>query len=168
MSTISSLKGSISSSATASAQTQWPSYADKREMADKDHFISRNGMEFAGTHLLVDFWGARHLSDLELMESKFRECVHACGATLLHIHLHHFTYNGGISGVAVLAESHISVHTWPERGYAAFDIFMCGEADPEKAIPVLREAFQPEQVTLGEQLRGLVRREVEETADGQG
>jgi S-adenosylmethionine decarboxylase proenzyme len=46
------------------------------------------------------------------------------GATLLHIHLHHFEPNGGVSGVAVLAESHISIHSWPKRGYAALDIFM--------------------------------------------
>ena len=54
-----------------------------------------------------------------------RECIRAAGATLLHIHLHHFTPNNGVSGVAVLAESHISVHTWPESGFAAFDVFMC-------------------------------------------
>ena len=95
------------------------------------------------------------VTDLDLMERKFRECVAKCGATLLHIHLHHFTPNGGISGVAVLAESHISVHTWPERGYAAFDIFMCGDAQPEKAIPILKGAFKPERIMVGEQLRGV-------------
>jgi S-adenosylmethionine decarboxylase len=51
--------------------------------------------------------------------------VDAAQATLLHIHVHHFQPNG-ISGVAVLAESHISIHTWPEVGYAAMDVFMCG------------------------------------------
>ena len=78
------------------------------------------------------------------------------GATLLHIHLHHFTLNGGISGVAVLAESHISVHTWPERGYAAFDVFMCGEARPERALDVFRKAFSPGRVIVREHRRGLV------------
>ena len=73
-----------------------------------------------------------------------------------------FDSNGGISGVAVLAESHISVHTWPERGYAAFDIFMCGDAQPEKAIPILKGAFHPTRVTVGEQLRGLTQPEAEE------
>jgi S-adenosylmethionine decarboxylase len=80
--------------------------------------------------------------------------VDAAGATLLHIHLHHFTPNGGVSGVAVLAESHISVHTWPERGYAAFDVFMCGAAEPERTIEVLREAFRPARLVIGEHLRG--------------
>ena len=77
-----------------------------------------------------------------------------CGATLLHIHLHHFTPNGGVSGVAVLAESHISIHTWPERGYAALDVFMCGAAEPQRSVDVLRAAFQPKRLVVGEHLRG--------------
>lgn len=121
-----------------------------------DQFIRRNGLEFAGTHLIVDFWGAGKLDDLELMQSTMRDAVRIAGASLLHIHLHHFTPNNGITGVAVLAESHISVHTWPERGFAAFDIFMCGGAEPEKTIPVLRNAFRPTSVNINEHLRGVV------------
>ncbi|MGH1540219.1 MAG: adenosylmethionine decarboxylase [Arenicella sp.] len=121
-----------------------------------DHFITRNGVQFAGTHLILDLWGASQLDDLDLMERAMRDSVAVAGATLLHIHLHHFTPNGGISGVAVLAESHISVHTWPERNFAAFDIFMCGDAEPEKAIPVLREAFAPESFNVSEHLRGTI------------
>lgn len=120
-----------------------------------DHFIRRNGIEFAGTHLILDLWGARELDNLGLMESAMREAVDTCGATLLHIHLHHFTPGDGISGVAVLAESHISVHTWPERDFAAFDIFMCGDAKPELAIPVLKRVFKPERINIAEQLRGI-------------
>ena len=136
----------------------WPTHDQTAISGDEtvDHFITRNGVTFAGTHLILDFWGATHLDDLELMEQAMREAVKVAGATLLHIHLHHFTPNGGISGVAVLAESHISVHTWPEKGFAAFDIFMCGDAQPEKAIPVLRQAFSPESVNVGEHLRGTI------------
>ena len=65
----------------------------------------------------------------------------AAKATLLHIHLHHFSEGGGISGVAVLAESHISVHTWPERAFAAFDIFMCGNTEPHRAMRVLEKNY---------------------------
>lgn len=156
MSKISSLKKeSLNHTDTSANESVWPTFSGEPETEAKDHFIRRNGLEFAGTHLLIDFWGAENLTDLELMEAKFRECVEQCGATLLHIHLHHFTPNGGISGVAVLAESHISVHTWPERGYAAFDIFMCGDARPEEAVPVLKSAFNPTRVTVSEQLRGL-------------
>jgi S-adenosylmethionine decarboxylase len=122
----------------------------------EDHFTTRNGIEFAGTHLILDFWGATGLHELDRMDQAMREAVAVAGATLLHIHLHHFTPSGGISGVAVLAESHISVHTWPERNYAAFDIFMCGDAKPEMAIPVLKLAFSPERMVFSEHLRGVV------------
>lgn len=121
-----------------------------------DHFVERDGVVFAGTHLIVDLWGAKRLDDLAWIEQALKDAVKAAKATLLHIHLHHFEPNGGVSGVAVLAESHISIHTWPERGYAALDIFMCGIAKPHKAIPVLRRAFTPDQVLLSEQKRGMV------------
>ncbi|WP_317930304.1 adenosylmethionine decarboxylase [Halioxenophilus sp. WMMB6] len=123
---------------------------------DKDHFITRDGVTFAGSHLIIDLWGAKYLDDMQRMENAMRRCVEVCGATLLHIHLHHFAPDG-ISGVAVLAESHISVHTWPEREYAAFDVFMCGDAKPELAIIELKRAFFPSRIEVNEQLRGVIR-----------
>jgi len=138
------------------ARENWPAHHNHLDNDQpQDHFVTRDGIEFAGTHLILDLWDANHLDNLERMEQAMRDCVEACGATLLHIHLHHFTPNGGISGVAVLAESHISVHTWPERNFAAFDIFMCGVAEPEKAMPVLKKAFTPKRMTLVEELRGV-------------
>lgn len=134
----------------------WPTHDQAIEDQTLDHFICRDGKTFAGTHLIADFWGASRLDDLALMEQALREAVDKAKATLLHIHLHHFTPNGGISGVAVLAESHISVHSWPERNYAAFDVFMCGDAEPEKAIDVLSAAFTPSKVDVENILRGEV------------
>ncbi len=122
----------------------------------KDYFVERNGVRFAGTHLLIDLWGADRLDELTTIEAALRECAEAAGATILHCHLHHFSPNGGVSGVLVLAESHISIHTWPERGYAALDVFMCGACDPFQSIPVLKRVFTPQHITLGEQRRGLV------------
>jgi S-adenosylmethionine decarboxylase len=119
----------------------------------KDHFASRNGVRCAGVHLIVDLHGAKRLNDIEHIEATLRRCVEAARATLLHIHLHHFQPSG-VSGVAVLAESHISIHTWPEIGYAALDVFMCGSADPDACIPVLREAFSAKRVGVNELLRG--------------
>ena len=58
--------------------------------------------------------------------------------------------------MAVLAESHISVHTWPEHGFAAFDIFMCGDAEPLKAAEALRQALRPSRIELTEQRRGIL------------
>ena len=123
---------------------------------DNDHFITRNGKVFAGEHLIIDLWGATRLDDIAHIETALTTAVEAAGATLLHIHLHHFTPNGGVSGVAVLAESHISIHTWPERDYAALDVFMCGDSEPAKTIPVLRQAFQPDRVVVNDLLRGEV------------
>lgn len=124
-----------------------------------DHFIDQDGIQFAGSHLIIDFWGSRYLNDLSLMERTLRECVERAGATLLHIHLHRFASSGGISGVAVLAESHISVHTWPERAFAAFDIFMCGSTMPEEALKVLKRVFDPQAVNILEKRRGIVSNE---------
>jgi S-adenosylmethionine decarboxylase len=118
-----------------------------------DHFAVRNGVRCAGIHLIIDLHGAKRLNDIEHIEATLRACVDAARATLLHIHLHHFQPSG-VSGVAVLAESHISIHTWPEIGYAALDVFMCGSADPDACIPVLREAFATERVGVNELLRG--------------
>lgn len=121
-----------------------------------DYFVERDGMKFAGMHLLVDLWGASNLDDPAHIDAALREAAVTAGATILHSHFHHFTPNGGVSGVIVLAESHISIHTWPERNFAAVDIFMCGSCDPHLSIPVLRQAFAPERVDLDEQRRGRV------------
>ncbi len=119
-----------------------------------DHLVVRNGVKCAGAHLIIDVYGGDRLDDLSHVEETLIDCVEAAGATLLHIHLHHFDENGGISGVAVLAESHISIHSWPEHAYAALDVFMCGDAAPEKCVDVLREAFRPERIAVSEILRG--------------
>jgi len=118
-----------------------------------DHFIRRDGKVYAGTHLIIEVVGAEGLDDEARIQGAFRECVEACGATLLHIHTHKFSPQG-VSGVAVLAESHISVHTWPEIGYGAFDVFMCGDARPWNAIEVLRRTFNAGDVRVKELLRG--------------
>ncbi len=127
-----------------------PSSHDDR----KDFFIERGGVRFAGTHLIVDLFGAKRLGDIRHIERTLKKCVEVAGATLLHIHLHHFTPNGGVSGVAVLSESHISIHSWPEADYAALDIFMCGDAKPELAVDVLKEAFSARDVVVKTHLRG--------------
>lgn len=113
----------------------------------------QNRVRPAGTHLLIDVIGGKQLDSMETVENALRACVEACKVTLLHIHLHKFSPQG-ITGVAVLSESHITVHTWPEAGYGAFDVFMCGEAQPHNAIAVLRDAFEADDVRVKEVLRG--------------
>lgn len=144
-------------SATSGADNVIPLPASHdRSDENWDHFVRQDGLCFAGTHLVLDLWGASRLDDLEHIEATLREAVEVSGATLLHIHLHHFTPNGGVSGVAVLAESHISVHTWPERDYAAFDVFMCGDALPYKTIDVFKTAFGPTSVQVNDLKRGMM------------
>lgn len=90
-------------------------------------------MDCAGTHLIADLWGCEGLDDPALVEVALREAAVAANATLLRVHVHGFGEGAGVTGVALLAESHVTVHTWPEHGYAACDIFLCGrlcEAEP--------------------------------------
>ena len=121
-----------------------------------DYFVKKDGQRFAGTHLLVDLWQAKNLEDKKTVERALRKAADSANATPLHVHLNKFTENGGISGVLVLAESHISIHTWPERSFAAIDIFMCGSCDPHKCIDVLSDVFEPAKIILIEQRRGLL------------
>ncbi|HJN37607.1 MAG TPA: adenosylmethionine decarboxylase [Gammaproteobacteria bacterium] len=109
-----------------------------------DYFIKDGGELFAGQHILIDLYGSSGFDDPAKIEKVLRDIVKVCQATLLHIHLHKFSENGGISGVAVLAESHVSCHTWPEARFAAFDIFMCGNTQPELAADILEKYFKPE------------------------
>ncbi len=98
-----------------------------------------------GQHLLADLSGvsAALLRDSGALESLLRAAARAAGATVLGSHFHHFGAGGGVTGVVLLAESHISLHTWPETGFAAADVFMCGHADPQAAIAVLLAALEP-------------------------
>lgn len=121
----------------------------------KDYFVEKDGVRFAGTHLIIDLWGATNLDDPAQIDDVLREAATATGATILHGHFHHFQPNGGVSGVLVLAESHVSIHTWPEKAYAALDIFVCGDCDPYKALPVLKRGFLAERVQLAEHRRGM-------------
>ncbi len=120
-----------------------------------DFFITRDGETFAGTHLIVDVWDATHLDDPAYVERALVGAARKAGATVLSADFHHFQPNGGVSGVVVLAESHISIHTWPERNFAALDVFMCGDARPQDAVPVFREAFEAGRVTVSELRRGV-------------
>lgn len=106
-----------------------------------------------GIHLILEFWGAKNLDSIQKIKKALTEAVKAARATLLKIDLHKFSPQG-VSGVAVIAESHISIHTWPEKKYAALDIFMCGRSDPYKSVDVLKKYFQPRRVKIIEIKRG--------------
>lgn len=109
-----------------------------------------------GTHLLADLHGCRHLDDPVVIEAALRAAVVASGATLLDIRLHHFGNAAGVTGVALLAESHLSIHSWPEHGYAAVDIFLCGRRhDIDAALAVLVAALAADHVIQHRFNRGM-------------
>ena len=122
-----------------------------------DHFkTDARGNAYAGDHLLIELWGAEHLADAALIERTLEQAARAAGATVLHSYYHPFGEGQGVSGVTVLAESHISIHTWPERGYAAIDVFMCGVCDPNLTLPVFQAAFTPARIETQPFKRGLM------------
>jgi S-adenosylmethionine decarboxylase len=110
----------------------------------------------SGWHFLVDLQGVAPalLMDGPRIEQILKESAHAAQAQILFAHFHHFGEQQGLTGVLLLAESHITIHTWPEHGFAAADIFMCGQAEPERALAVLRGAFAPAHEQVARVLRG--------------
>ena len=118
----------------------------------KEVFVERDGGRCTGTHLIVDLYGAKRLDDLKLIKETLRRCVDAAGATPLHTHFHRFE-QGGVSGVAVLAEGHISIRSWPDAGYAALDAFIASDSDPQVAVDVVKQAFRPSKAVVKEHLR---------------
>lgn len=103
-----------------------------------------------GTHCILEVYGcpAEALNDAERIQQALRDAARVAESTLLDEVCHQFQPHG-VTALALLAESHISVHTWPETGYAAIDVFTCGEhTKPEKACVYLVEALQAGTYTL--------------------
>ncbi len=96
-----------------------------------------------GRHLLIDLFGASNLADADFIQRACEDAALATGATILGSNFHHFGKDQGVSGVVLLAESHLSIHTWPEFGVATADVFVCGNCDPNLAVPVLRDRLLP-------------------------
>jgi S-adenosylmethionine decarboxylase len=108
-----------------------------------------------GRHLVLELWGCSNLNSTSAVEDALLEIVTALNLTLLSMQVHPFSPHG-VTGVAIVSESHVVIHTWPELGYAAVDVFTCGEQrDPEDAVPILREYFAPERVQVMEMTRGV-------------
>ena len=113
-------------------------------------------MKGIGRHLVLELWGCENLNSPETVEKALLDIVEALRLTLLSLNVHPFSPIG-VTGVAIVSEAHVVIHTWPELGYAAVDGFPCGEQrTPEDAVPVLREHFAPERIQVMEMTRGLV------------
>lgn len=111
----------------------------------------------SGLHLIADVATEHRLGDLDFIEAVLKDAAAAACVTLLDVKLHHFGEGHGVTGVALLAESHISIHTWPECGMAAVDIFVCGEdADPQAALDLMVERFAA-RITRQQRIERLLR-----------
>lgn len=110
-----------------------------------------------GMHVLLDLHdvSGAMLTDCPLIEQLLLDAAAAAGARVLGSRFHPFGPGQGITGVLLLAESHISIHTWPEHGYAAVDVFMCGDARPMAAITLIRDRLGAARSSVRECPRGL-------------
>jgi S-adenosylmethionine decarboxylase len=106
-------------------------------------------------HVLYDAWVDDRdlLSNVEPLRSILCAAAEAGGATVLHEHFHQFA-PPGVTGFLLLAESHISVHTWVDEGFAAFDIFTCGPMNTDKVLEVIREGIKPRHASVRRIVRG--------------
>ncbi len=119
-----------------------------------DFQVNRHGILFAGVHLLIDVRDAENLDNIQAIEEMLKLCASDAGANVLNSYMHQFEPHG-VSGVVVLSESHISIHTWPERHYAAIDVFMCGDCDPYRTIERMKAFFKTTNITISEVRRGV-------------
>lgn len=109
-----------------------------------------------GRHLIFEFWKAKNLNSLNLIKKLLKEAVEICGATLLEIKVHKFSPQG-ITGIALISESHISIHTWPEYSYAAIDVFTCSKkVIPEKTLLVFKKFLKPKNIKIIDLKRGIL------------
>lgn len=114
-------------------------------------------MKKLGRHLIVEYADCDRmiLDNLELLEKYMNESVRKAGATIVSSKFHRYNPQG-VSGVVVIAESHISIHTWPEYGYAAVDFFTCGDSvDPYKAYEYMKQMLNSQNAHLTELGRGI-------------
>ncbi|MCS7135892.1 MAG: adenosylmethionine decarboxylase [Nitrososphaerota archaeon] len=120
-------------------------------------------MKGLGRHLIVELYGCdvSILGDLEALRTTLLEAAEASGAKVLGEFFKKFPRGGGVTGILAIAESHLSVHTWPEYSYAAVDLFTCGDhVDPWKAYEIICRNMKPTRTHVRELKRGLI--EVEE------
>jgi S-adenosylmethionine decarboxylase len=111
-------------------------------------------MKAIGRHIIREMWGCQNLDSVQTAEQALREMVDALDVNLLDLHVYPFS-PVGVTGMAIVSESHLVIHTWPEHGYAAVDIFTCGAPrEPQAAVDVLRRHYQPERVGVMEINRG--------------
>lgn len=120
------------------------------------HFIRDTDAIYVGNHLIADLWGIENHFDPTIIKSVFIDACVDAGATVLFSHCHPFGPDCGTTGVIVLAESHLSWHHYPEVNMISIDIFMCGSANPSRAMPRIEEFWTPSHIDMRMIKRGCV------------
>jgi S-adenosylmethionine decarboxylase len=116
-------------------------------------------LNYAGIHLIAEFWNGKIIENPKELRKILIEAAEKAGNTPLKVAIHKFSPQG-ITGVLLLAESHIAIHAWPEINYLAIDIFTCGnKAIPRRAIEYLKKKFKPKKVEIREIKRGKIVKE---------
>ncbi len=113
-------------------------------------------MDTLGRHLIAEFYGCDHgvLDDPDAIRAMMVAAAERVGATVLQVSVHRYAPQG-VTATVIIAESHLSIHTWPEHGYAAADIFTCGGLQPRPGFVVLRDALAAKQTRVQVIVRGL-------------
>lgn len=120
----------------------------------KGSLASKRKPKYAGIHIIGEFWGGKIIEETQEIKQILTEAARRAKNTPLGIKIHKFSPRG-ITGFILLAESHISIHTWPELEYVAIDIFSCGlKTKPYRALKYLEKIFQPRRVKIKEIKRG--------------
>jgi len=122
-------------------------------------------MEYStfGRHVAVDTWGVDFdlLNSAEWLQAQMVEAAEACGATVMSVQSKQFEPQGA-TVLVLLSESHLSIHTYPERGFAALDCYTCGETvDPQLAIEHMLSVLKPGTVHAKKIVRGIGELQVE-------
>jgi len=126
----------------------------KTKRSKKWILTKETNLNYAGIHLIAEFWNGKIIEDPKKIKRILTEAVKKSNNTPLEIAIHKFSPQG-ITGVVLLAESHVALHSWPEINYLAIDIFTCGtKAIPHKALEHFKKVFQPKKVRVIEVKRG--------------
>ena len=119
--------------------------------------VAQPSQKHLGIHLIAEFWDGKIIEEQREVERILLDAARRARSTALAISSHKFSPHG-ITAFVLLAESHISMHSWPEKNYLAVDIFTCGEKTmPFKALEYLKEIYQPKRVDVREIKRGKIR-----------
>jgi S-adenosylmethionine decarboxylase len=121
----------------------WSSSEESMPTRKKDSVVGRQ--------FICDYWGCQgNIGAAETVLAALKEAVQRANATLLELFVHQFSPQG-LTAIAIIAESHIIIHTWPEKGYIALDVFTCGDKTlPEQAVETVRAVFAPSQTQTRE------------------